>query len=257
MGDLVEDLLLAELGARLSPRFLERLPIIGPRVARRRREQDEGHLLLSALEAVGLLSGEEVAAWQGRLAGALTDRAVTSDAWTPAARDRALRHLRELQAAGGAPAGDVARETYEEIGLLDPGAAGEWEHDADQPDDPEPADVALFEEELGWLQAVVLGPPEPRGGLRLVAAELYDGGVVIRWHRLRTAALPDCCREGGAEVTLRDALGTRYVPLEGSRGQSSDALGGSWWFAPGAPQACERLELDALGTSFVIEVDRP
>ena len=257
MRDSVEDLLLAELGERLRPRFLERLPLIGRRVARRRSGRDEGHLLLSALEAVGLVSAADGARWQDRLTRALTDRETMSEAWSAESRGQADAHLRELHAAGRDAARAAAVEAYVDTGVLGADAADEWEEDLDAPDpddDDEPAAGDLADD-LGWLKAVVLGPPEPLRGLRLVAAELYDGGVVIRWHRLRSAPLDDLCDAGGEVVALHDDLGTRYTTLEGSRGQSAEAVAGSWWFEPGAPEDCRRLELAALGARFELEVE--
>lgn len=258
MRDSVEDLLLAELGERLRPRFLERLPLIGRRVARRRRERDDGPLLLSALQAVGVLSADEAVTWQGRLAEALTDRDVESQAWSPEASARAEDHLRELHEAGRSAPRVAALETYVSTGVLGADVAEQWEQDL-EPDDldadgHDATEEPPFRDDLGWLQAVVLGPKEPACGLRLVAAELYDGGVVIRWHRLRTAPLEDLCGDDGGDVALHDALGTQYAWLEGSRGQSAEAIAGSWWFEPAAPEGCERLELEALGARFEIDV---
>ena len=254
MRDSVEDLLWAELGRRLEPTFLERLPVIGRRATRRRRKRDEGPTLISALESIEVLGSAEAASWQGRLAQALTDRETKSDAWTPDARGRAAAHLRALSSDPDDGARGAAVEAYESTGLLSSEAVEEWAEEGGLFEGGEEGDATSSDEELGHLRAVVLGPPDVTRGLRLVAAELYSGYVVIRWHRLRTAPRDDrLCVDRAQPVMLRDELGTRYELLNGAAGQSGQAIAGSWWFSPGAPKRCRRLELEFFGARLSID----
>lgn len=150
-------------------------------------------------KALGLVSAEEAARWQSRLTEALSSREDKSEGWTPEARARGEAHLQALRSDGRDSSRRAALESYVSTGVLGPEEAKEWEQDVDLADleDEEETRADAFKGELGWLHAVVLGPPNPIGGLRLVAAELYDGGVVIRWHRLRTAPGHDLCADGG------------------------------------------------------------
>lgn len=250
--DLVEDLLLAELGRRLRPRFLERLPLIGRGVARRRQRRDTSPQLVSALQSLGLLGAEEAATWERRLTEAPRNRGVRSEAWAPEARTRAEAHLHALDSDPGSHA-YTARETYETTGVLR--RTDDDNAEDAEPDDPEGEsedDGIEFPDELGSVRAVVLGPSDPIRGLRLVATELYDGGVVIRWHRLRTARHDDLCADRARRVTLTDEHGTHYALIGGAASQSSHATSGSWWFEPGAPEHWEQLELEAFGARFAI-----
>ena len=90
----------------------------------------------------------------------------------------------------------------------------------------------------GDLRRVVLGPAEEAGGFRVLAVELYPGGVVVRW---TAPGFPET-------ISLSDDAGTDYDEQD-IDGDESDgrALRGQATFTPGAPATAARLGIDVAG----------
>lgn len=112
----------------------------------------------------------------------------------------------------------------------------------------------------GWarLIAVVPGPAEPQGGLRISLIELYAAGVLLRWELRRDSHLvltepfdPD--QPPAALRELTDELGTRYAgPSVGAGGGASTVSHGTMRFRPAVPEGVRELRLRVGLERFVL-----
>lgn len=221
---------------------------------------------LDAFAAAGLLTAAEAREW---LALVLAERPPSSPV-EPRVRQAVAEFaeplVREGSLAGPDPWDEVRRtaaltSSLEELGLLDPGLGRrlmelvEERWCAAQEDDPEPPDPTLVD-----LERVIVGPAVRRRGLRIVGAELYADGVLLRVHVARPErhedgswpVLPDEVEVPGPawavlpELGLFDDRGTRYQ-RGGGGGHGSAADAGTEVsietveFTPGVPASARAL----------------
>lgn len=251
------------------------------RLRRRRSGSTEG--ALEALLAIGALSSDEAELWRNRFRDAAAGS--PDEPLDDSVRERAHAYVARLLAAVP-PGRDTGVETSRElrdvlnalhhVGVFSERELRGWfgrlgerlgRPEAPLEEDAEPRC------RLRELRRVVVGPPERRGGVRVIGFELYDDGVVIRWHlaRLppndegRVADLPDEV-EGGESArrprapsfSLHDDCGTPYRGHSGGAGSARSSPGarvssGHRIFTPAAPEAARRLW--AMTEGFRFEVD--
>jgi len=108
------------------------------------------------------------------------------------------------------------------------------------------------------LRAVVSGPSTRRAGLRLMTAELYADGVLVRWHETggsRAGRVADPASRHELErrhVALSDDLGTCYLHLQTSEAHSFAAVVWTASFATPVPACARQLVVEVRGERFVI-----
>jgi hypothetical protein len=264
----VEDVLTVELGllARrgISPRTQG---VLGPSP----EAPPTGLGAIEALAGIGLLDAPAAAYWRGRFADA--DREFPPIEPGPELRERLHRYLADLLRHANADRnehldssmrlrsvlGDLRR-----FGLLDDDEAGWWIGLLDARMGPEP-DEQHPEPRFERLLRSVPGSPFRRRGLRVLSADLFEDGVVVRMHLARNGRaedggvtpLPDEVEPSGRFVSrqygllMRDDVGTRYRPA--GVGGGGGTLAGSGYgdgplsfhlergFAPAVPEAARLL----------------
>jgi hypothetical protein len=186
---------------------------------------------VGSLAAVGLLDPDEASAWWRRFDETAGSPRVEPD---DALRERAERYLESVR--DDHEALSAALHAFAEIGLLTRRDAmarlvaddEPWDDDGEELPDIGAAD----------LRRVVLGPAEEAGGFRVLAAELYPGGIIVRW---TARGFPET-------LSLSDDAGTGYEEQD-IEGDESDGrrLRGQATFTPGAPATAARLTLDVAG----------
>ena len=199
---------------------------------------------LDALVSVGILDAGEAAEWRARFGDARRrDPELVVD---DAVRERATRYLESFlphPPDEDSRAFDVAVGVFASVGILTEGEVIGWfdrlfEHDEESSADDWP--------EVGGpeLRGVVLGPADVADGVRIVCAELYPGGVIVKW----TAT-------DMAELSLSDDAGTSYESIDADAdGSASRAVRGETTFAPGVPDAATRLAVEAGGRRLEMEL---
>jgi hypothetical protein len=221
----------------------------------------EGRLL--AMEHVGAITAEEAAHWRRRLHAAAS--------WQEPARElvpdevvaRAVHHLEAIlapitaSAREGAGAGFSAIAAYEKTGIIPADEALAWRERLRAKLDAEPERPPRCSKRN--LLRVIAGPAERTHGLRITSVELYDDGVVLRWHHARDWAHgPETSRiwnhidigsgaAGYEPHALTDDLGTRYIggggPDLGISGAGSAVHFGSSGFTPAVPARARHLHV--------------
>ncbi|MFL5779836.1 MAG: hypothetical protein ACJ760_00835 [Thermoleophilaceae bacterium] len=184
---------------------------------------------VGTLAAVGLLDPDEASAWWRRFdEGAGPPRVEPDDEL----RGRAERYLESVR--DDDEAASAALNAFAGIGLLTMHDAVERLAVDDEPwDDEELPDIGA-----GDLRRVVLGPTEEAGGFRLLAAELYPGGIVVRW---TAQNFPE-------PITVSDDAGTAYEEQDIGGDRSDDhRLRGQATFTPAAPPTATRLAIEVPG----------
>jgi hypothetical protein len=191
---------------------------------------------VGTLAAVGLLDPDEASAWWRRFDKAAGSAQIEPD---DALRERADRYLESVR--DDHDAFSAALHAFEGIGLLTTHDVVERLGADDGPlddDDEDLSDIGARD-----LRRAVLGPAEEAGGFRVLAAELYPGGVIVRW---KAHSFPDT-------ISLSDDAGTAYreqdIDADGSDG---GGLRGQATFTPGAPATATRLAVEAGGARLEV-----
>lgn len=237
---------------------------------------------LAALLAVGAVSGDEAGLWRSRFREASGGGAEpVADA---AVRERGHAYVAQLLAAlprnrmaglrASAEFQDVVN-AFHHVGVFSRRDVDRW---FERLDEHVGSPEAHAEEEteracrLSELSRVIVGPPERRGGVRVVGFEIYDDAVVLRWHLVRLARddqgqiprLPDEVEDEEAarrarepSFTLHDDLETTYRLHSGGAGSAGSSYGPRVWsgnviFTPTLPAAARRLW--AVSERFRFEV---
>ena len=99
---------------------------------------------------------------------------------------------------------------------------------------------------VGRLLRVVLPADEPRPDqdLRLLAVEIFEDGVMVRYAKRGGTAGPESPEEAALMrngVTLSDDVGTRYEVRGGSAAGDDQVAHGLWAYAPPPPPEARRL----------------
>jgi hypothetical protein len=110
------------------------------------------------------------------------------------------------------------------------------------------------------LRGVVIAPPAPdTPGLRLLAAELYDDGVVLRWVFVApsspTAAAASAEYSPPEAYSLWDDVETAYDP-QGGGWIPGHHLRGDTAFVPAVPENAKKLYVAADRHRFELDVTR-
>lgn len=194
---------------------------------------DPGELFaaqLGTFAAVGLLDPDEASDWWRRFHDGAPPPPLDPD---PALRERAQRHLESLR--DDPESLSAALGTLMAIGVLGPAeATAALGPNGEDPDDDQDDWPDIGE---GDLRRVVLGPAEEAGGVRVIAVELYAGGLLVRWtgHRL-------------PELAVSDDLGTAYAEVDAEGDESGGGrMRGVATFAPAVPGHAGRLAIDVDG----------
>jgi hypothetical protein len=240
---------------------------------------DEG--VLEALVAVGAVTDDEARVWRNRFRKATE---ATSEALDTAAHDRAHAYVARLLAVlprdrtTGLKASREFRDVLNalrQIGVFNDSEMKEWFHQFDThlgrsqaPAEAETERVCTLRE----LRRVIVGPPQRRGGLRVIGFEVYDEAVVLRWHLVRLAAdaeghvlrLPDemededsARRAREPSFTLYDDCGTMYRLRSRREASAGSPFGPRVWsgnvtFTPTVPPPARSLCAET--ESFQFEV---
>ena len=99
---------------------------------------------------------------------------------------------------------------------------------------------------MGRLLRVVLPPdePDPEQRFRLLALEIFEDGVVVRYMRIRDLAAPEP-PEAAARVwdgvTISDDVATRYELRGGGAFGDEHIAHGMWAYAPAPPTGAGTL----------------
>jgi hypothetical protein len=237
---------------------------------------------LDALAAVGAISDDEGRLWRARFREAT--EAPSEEAPDAAARDRGHEYVAQLLAelprdtTAGLRASAEFRDVlnaFHHIGVFSDRDVHRW---FGQLDDHLGLRAARTEDEterpcrLREFRRVIVGPPERRGGVRVVGFEIYDDAVVLRWHLVRLAPdaeghrsrLPDevereelARRAREPSFTLHDDCETAYRLHSGGAGSAGSSHGPRVWsgnviFTPTVPAAAGRLW--ATSEAFQFEV---
>lgn len=225
---------------------------------------------VDALVAVGAVSDDEARLWRDRFRKATE---ATSEAVDEGVRDRAHAYVAQLLAvlppdrAAGLKASTEFRDVlnaFHHVGVFSEREMSRWfdrlgEHlgHSEAPAEDETERVCR----LNDLRRVIVGPPERRGGVRVVGFEVYDDAVVLRWHLARLAPdaeghlarLPDEIEGEDAArrareplFTLHDDCDTTYRRRSGGAGSARSPFGPRVWsgnaiFVPTLPAAARRL----------------
>lgn len=220
----------------------------------------EGRLL--ALEHVGAITPAEGAAWRERLREAAAWEEPLYPPPSPEVLERASAHLERL----AAPVVPTAREAstaclsaisaYAKTGVLTAAEALAWRERLRAQMGMEPERPPRCSQRT--LLRVIPGSPERRQGLRITSAELYEDGVVLRWHSARAwpdgSETPRIWNDVDIETagahdlvprSLMDDLGTRYAgggdPAFGINGGGWVVRLGASSFTPAVPAPARRL----------------
>ncbi len=237
---------------------------------------------LDALVAIGVVSEEEAGRWRARFRE--TMRGVPDAAVDQQVRERAHAYVGELLARipRDRKAGLEASFEFEDvlnalrhIEIFSDGELRVWfdrlNERLGRVQGPTRGDGER-QCTLSELRRVVVGPPERRGGIRVVGFEMYDDGVVLRWHLVRLAPdaqghvppLPDevegeeaARRAREPSFALNDDLGTAYRFHSGGAGRAGSAFGpsvstGHALFTPSVPPQARTLS--AATDAFQFEV---
>jgi hypothetical protein len=110
------------------------------------------------------------------------------------------------------------------------------------------------------LKRVVVAPPAPDAlGLRLLAAELYDDGVVLRWvftaPASPTGAPPSAEYRPPEAYSLWDDVETAYDP-QGGGWIPGHHLRGDTAFVPAVPDEATKLYVAAASHRFELDLGR-
>jgi hypothetical protein len=238
---------------------------------------------LDALVAVGAVSDNEGQLWRGRFREA-TEQATSEAAPEIAVRDRADEYVAGLLAAlpldmragleDSAELQDVLNALHH-VGVFSERDVERWFERLGGHLGPRPLPVEEESERpcrLRELRRVIVGPPQRRGGVRIVGFEVYDDAVVLRWHLVRLAPdaegrlsrLPDEVESEDAarrarepSFTLHDDCETAYRLHSGGAGSAGSPYGPRVWsgrviFTPTLPAAAGRLW--AVSEPFQFEV---
>ncbi len=209
---------------------------------------------LDALAAIGAISDDEAGLWRTRFRAAM-DGVSEEEAADEAVRRRAGAYVTGLLARTPAetrPALEASSEledvlnTLHHVGVLgERDVSGWFDRLAERLGRPQPPeDDGEPGARLSELRRVVVGPPERRGGVRVVGFEVYDDAVVLRWHLARLAPdaeghvprLPD--EVEGEEAArrarepfflLHDDCDTAYRMHSGGAGSASSPSGSRVW----------------------------
>ena len=108
------------------------------------------------------------------------------------------------------------------------------------------------------LRHVVTAPAHPEApGLHLLAAELYDDGVLLRWifvaPRGRGAAAERAGHRPPESFTLWDDAGTAYTP-QGGGWLAGEHLRGDTAFVPAVPAEARKLSVGAGPLRFELDL---
>jgi hypothetical protein len=237
---------------------------------------------LAALIAVGAVSEEEARLWRNRFGEASEVRSEQLPA--AAVRERGDAYVAQLLAAlprdrmaglgASAELQDVLNALHH-VGVFSGRAVDRW---FDRLGKHVGSTEALPDEEteracrLSELRRVIVGPPERRGGVRVLGFEVYDDAVVLRWHLVRLAPddqgrvsrLPDEVEDDSVarrarepSFMLHDDCETVYRVHSGGAGSAGSSYGSRVWsgsvtFTPTLPAAARRLS--AVSERFHFEV---
>jgi hypothetical protein len=225
---------------------------------------------LDALVAVGAVTDDEARLWLDRFRKATE---ATSEALDAGAGDRAHAYVGQLLAVlpPDRTAGLRASTEFQDVlnalhhvGVFSDNEMSRW---FDRLDEQLGHSEAPAEDDteracrLNELRRVIAGPPERRGGVRVVGFEIYDDAVVLRWHLARLAPdaeghlsrLPDEIEGDDAArrareplFTLHDDCDTAYRLRSRGAGSAGSSFGPRVWsgnaiFAPTLPPAARRL----------------
>lgn len=237
---------------------------------------------LDALVAVGAVSDGEARLWRDQFRKGIG--ATSREALDEAVRDRAHAYVARLLAAlpPERTAGLKASSEFQDVlnalhhvGVLSERDMSTWFDRLDlqlgRPEGP-PEDETERACGLTELRRVIVGPPERRGGVRVVGFEVYDDAVVLRWHLARLAPdveghlsrLPDevegeeaARRAREPMFTLHDDCDTSYRLHSGGASSAGSSFGPRVWtgnaiFTPTLPAAARRLR--AASEPFQFEV---
>jgi hypothetical protein len=237
---------------------------------------------LDALAAVGAVSDGEARLWRDRFRK--WTEAPPKEATDEAVRDRAHAYVRHLLAAlppertaglkDSTEFQDVLNALHH-VGVFSEREMSWWFDRLDEHLGPSEAPTEDESERacrLSELRSVVVGPPERRGGVRIVGFEVYDDAIVLRWHLVRLAPdaeghvsrLPDevegeeaARRAREPFFTLHDDCGTAYRLHSAGAGSAGSSFGPRVWsgnviFTPTLPSAARRLW--AVSDPFRFEV---
>jgi hypothetical protein len=240
-----------------------------------------GAAVVEALAAAALLDETERRAWDEALQTGALPETGAEPSLSEAELERRVEEFIDARARDEVAGGFMAVGMLRELGLLTDDEHWEWHRRlVDGPAGNGGSDgewrVELSLEALDAfrgdnLQRVVVGPPERRQGLRVLAVELYGDGALVRWQLVRAG--PDYggeLRELADEVEpvdsplspnfeVRDDLGTGYaVRGGGSKGQDTDSgdyvAFGTAELTPAVPPDARLLRLESRGTVFEVNL---
>ncbi|HKP91600.1 MAG TPA: hypothetical protein VJT75_16660 [Thermoleophilaceae bacterium] len=200
---------------------------------------------VEAFVAVGLLDGGEADDWRRRFAETAAPEELVVDA---ALQERIERYLDSLlrMSEGDDRALQTAVNVLAHAGALTDADVSRWFDRMIEADDDEDEQD---EGEDDWpdvgdrdLRRVVLGPERAAGGVRVVSAELYPAGLILRW------TAPDF-----ADLALADDAGTAYRECDvDADGDDVSLVRGATSFAPAVPEGATRLLVAVAGQTLEI-----
>jgi hypothetical protein len=278
----VEDFLVARLATHREARF-------------EGTAWDDPDVVIGALQAVDLLTGDEGVTWRAAFVSALLPGEPAGTEPEEELRERALSFMLE-RAGAGVPDDERHEDTVLRMldALTELAVLTEEDQIAVQrrlePGDWDDADDETFDEHASpgagsgqWimtigpsnnmnareLRRVLVGPPQRRQGVRVSSVELYDDGVIARWHLAipepdydgRVPELPDEVEPvelpRRPEFRLTDDLGTPYEDGSGGSTGRTTVSGvyvaeGRASFYPAVPSEARVLHLVSEGPSFEV-----
>ena len=247
MDDRVEDVLLRELASLRRLRAGSTAVLFASEGESDPFAPADG--ALDALVAIGVVSDQEARRWRTRFRETMSG--VPEAAVDQEVRERAHAYVGELlaQVPAGRTAGLEASIEFEDVlnalrhvDIFSEGELRMWFDRLGERRGRIEAPAAGEREPrfmLSELRRVVVGPPERRGGVRVLGFEVYDDGVVLRWHLARlppdaeghVPPLPDevegeeaARRAREPSFALHDDLGTAYRFRSGGAGSAGSAF---------------------------------
>jgi hypothetical protein len=223
--------------------------------------------MIEALLAIGAFDADEASEWRG----VSSEVAASADVEVGRVVSRAELLLKEAEDAIHAAEDKEAQgmrawwlaEALREAGVITGQDEDRWSarfEEAEGIDDDDDDDLGPRGPQFLELLRVVEPPVERIDGVRLTSIELYDDGVIVRWHH----TLPDAEKREtfgwdedpdmphDIEPDLEDDIGTRYH-LEGASYGGSDSHGwGDWEYGGRVPHGARTLRLGRDQTEWQI-----